>query len=134
MYSDSIDANVLIHGILGDNVEQRKLVAEHLAKPNTAHHISMVAFVETVYVFEKVYQKSRREIMNLLMLFLGRYSEQIVYDRELTAMIFPVWLEHPKLSFVDCLLTAEAEMTNAEPLFTFDKKLANQVSSAKLLK
>ena len=46
---------------------------------------------------------------------------------------FPLYLEHPKLSFYDCCLACYAEIKHHEPLFTFDKKLAKQLPQAKAL-
>ncbi len=36
---------------------------------------------------------------------------------------------HPTLSYEDCLLVAHARRDGAEPLWTFDQKLANQTSA-----
>ena len=40
---------------------------------------------------------------------------------------------HPKLSFEDCYLATSAELSDAKPLWTFDRKLANQALAAKLV-
>ena len=55
------------------------------------------------------------------------------YNRELVESVFPFYLKHPKLSFNDCMLGALAELNKAEPLYTLDKKLANQHLSAKMI-
>jgi predicted nucleic acid-binding protein len=41
--------------------------------------------------------------------------------------------DHPALSFIDCLLTVEAEQRGEVPLYTFDKALAKKLPSASLI-
>lgn len=79
------------------------------------------------------YHFSRAEIVNHLNMFLTHYCDVIEYNRSLTRAVFPFYLEHPKLSFADCCLATMAEINGAEPLLTFDKKLASQHPSAKLV-
>jgi predicted nucleic acid-binding protein len=54
-------------------------------------------------------------------------------SRELFKEVLPAYTSHPKLSFVDCYLAILAQRTEAAPLLTFDKKLANQLPTAQLL-
>lgn len=133
MTTDSIDTNIVLRYILGDVPEQRRLAAELLGRSNTTHYLSSQAILECAYVMEIVEEMPRAGIAESLRLFLARYSGVIEYDREMLNLAIPVYLEHPKLSWVDCALAAEAELKHREPLFTFDKKLANQISNAKLL-
>ena len=131
--TNSIDTNIVVRCLTDDDFHQRKLVHDLLSTPNAVFCLEDVALSEVVYVLSGVYQKSRSEIINLLNFFLARYSSSIKYNRALTAAVFPFYLEHPKLSFNDCCLAYYAEANHAEPLFTFDRKLAKQHSSAKLL-
>lgn len=133
MRTDSIDTNIVIYSIAGEDPIQRKLSFGLLGEIGVMHHLSTLTISEVVYVFEKTYGKSRKEITNLVTFFLDRFSEHLAYDRKLVDSVFPIWLDHPKLSFVDCLLATEAELSKNEPLWTFDKKLAKQMDSAKLL-
>ncbi len=132
MHSDSIDTNVIVHGITTDDLVQRKKILAFLSQPNSLHHLSTIALAEAVFVLERVYRKPRVEVANLINFFLTRYSDVIEYDHVLIARTIPFWMEHPKLSFTDCLLASDAELTNREPLVTCDKKLARQSPSAKL--
>lgn len=133
MHSDSIDTNIIVHGIIKDIPGQRELAHRLLNTEGVIHHLSISAIVESIYVFEKLYHKSRKEIGELMLFFLTRYSDVLIYDHKLVEQTFLMWLSHPKLSFVDCLLSKEAEIKHAEPLYTFDKKLATQSKPAKLL-
>ena len=134
MSSNSLDTNLLVRFILGDIPKQRRLVAELLATQGTTHHLADLAITETVYVLETVYQQTRAEIVDELQAFFNRYTNCLSYSKNLFAAVFPFYLEHPKLAFNDCCLAAYAEQSHAEPLFTFDKKLALQSPSAKELK
>lgn len=133
MATDAIDTNIVLRCVLGDVPEQRRKAAEFLRGAKATHYLSSQVILECVYVMEVAMEMSREEVVNLLTFFLTRYSDCIEYDREMTAVAFPYYLEHPKLSWADCALAAEAEAKHREPLFTFDKKLAVQLPQAKLL-
>lgn len=131
--SDSIDTNVVLRCVLGDMPEQRKRALRFLNESNAVHYLSNQALLECVYVLEIAEEMTRQEVVNHLNFFLTRYDGVIIYDYELTSLAFPMYLAHPKLSWADCALAAEAEINHHEPLFTFDKKLAQQHPSAKML-
>lgn len=132
MNTASLDTSIIVRILTRDNDRAYKKCLKLLnQKLNLV--ISDLALIETVYVLESLYGKSRMEITDLLTFFLARYDGIIKYNRPLTRAVFPFYLEHPKLSFNDCCLAAIAELDGAEPLFTLDKKLASQHPSAKLL-
>ena len=131
--TDSIDTNILLRCILGDIPEQRTLAANFLKNSESQHYLSNQALLECIYVLEIVMEMSRQELIDSLNFFLTRFSDRIIYDHTLTSVAFPLYLSHPKLSWADCALAAEAEFTHHEPLFTFDHKLAHQLPQAKLL-
>ena len=133
MATDSIDTNIVLRYILGDIPEQRRLTAKLLEQPNTTHYLSPQAILECVYVLEIAEEIPRAEIADLLNLFFARYGGVLEYDREMVNLATTNYLSHPKLSWADCALAAEAELKHREPLFTFDKKLSNQLPEAKLL-
>ena len=133
MATDSIDTNIVLRCILGDVPEQRKKANEFLKTPNDTHYLSSQAILECVYVMEVALGMMRTEVVDMMSFFLVRYADHLEYDRNMTAVTLPYYLEHPKLSWVDCALAAEAETKHREPLFTFDKKLGSQAPQAKLL-
>ncbi|MBQ6375731.1 PIN domain-containing protein [Candidatus Saccharibacteria bacterium] len=133
METSSLDTNLVVHYLLGDVLGQREAVAMLLRRPGATYYFTNMALSETFYVFEKYYKFPREEVVNFLSFFLTRYDGIIIYDRELTKLAFPSYLAHPKLSWTDCALAAEAEIHHHEPLFTFDKKLASRLPQAKLV-
>ena len=133
MLSDSLDANLIIHFILGDIPTQRKKVLKILSSENTIHHLSDLAISEIVYVLEKIYDQSRTEIRDELSAFFETYGSALNYNRPLFSLALPFYVKYPSISFNDACLGFYAELTSAEPLLTFDKKLSKTHPSAKLL-
>ena len=133
MACDSLDTNTIVHFILGDIPEQAEKVDALLNSPDTLHKIFDLAISESVYIFEKIYKMDRKRIVAALDSFLKCYDEVLDYNRELFELVFPYYESHPVLSFNDCCLAFLAELECAEPLFTFDNRLAKQHPSAKLV-
>ena len=133
MMTDSIDTNIVLRCILGDVPEQREAAVKLLNAPEATHYLSDQALSECMYVLEITMDLPREDVVDFMNFFLARYDGTIVYNRALTKLAFPVYLAHPKLSWNDCALAAEAEINHHEPLFTFDKALARQLPQAKLV-
>ncbi len=133
MLSDSLDTSLIVHGIVGDTASLREKVWDFLNNSDSRHRVMDIAISETVYVLDKYYKLPRVEIARKMALFFNQFDEKLDYDRTITKMILPFWVEHPSLSFNDCYMVFKAEFEGAEPLFTFDKKLASQHPSAKLI-
>ena len=133
MSKDSLDTNLIVHFILGDQPGQRQAVLKLLNTPGVIHCIEDMALSEIAYVLEEVYEQKREEIVGALKGFFEQYGDCLNYNKKLLDRVWPIYSVHPKLSFVDCCLAVYAEMKNAEPLLTFDRKLANQVIGAKRL-
>lgn len=133
MATDSIDTNIVLRYILGDVPAQRAKATDFLKTPGTTHFLSNQAILECIYVMEITLEMPRTEVVDLMNFFLTRHADQIEYDRNIIVIAFPYYLEHPKLSWADCTLAAEAEVKHREPLYTFDRKLAVQAPQAKLL-
>ena len=133
MVSDSLDANLIVHFILGDVPAQREKVRKVLSSENTIHHLSDLAVSETVYVLEKIYDQSRTEIRDELSAFFETYGSVLNYNRALFDLVLPFYVKYPSTSFNDACLGFYAELNSAEPLLTFDKKLSKEHPSAKLL-
>ena len=133
MAVSSLDTSLIIRVIVNDDSDKRLKVLELLSEDNHIFHVFTPALMETIYVLEKVYGLPRADIINKLAFFLERFSDNLIYDRNLTKVAFPMYLKNTQLSFGDCLLSACAEVSNAEPLFTFDKDLSKKSASAKLL-
>ena len=133
MLVDSLDTSVILAFILGSSPEQRDIVWNFLNDPDYIHRIPDMVIAEAVYILEDHYGLTRAQIIKNLRKFLGEYDDVLDYNHELFDLVFPFYARHPSLSFSECCMASYAELCPAEPLFTFDAKLARQHPSAKKL-
>lgn len=126
----SIDANVILRFLLGD-VEAHFRAAAALLKKSGQLAVADLAFVEVAFVMEREYEMSRADIVQALRGFM--LLPVINCNRILFDVVLPHYSSHPALSMEDSCLAAYAKLNRATPLYTFDKKLANQSEYAKLL-
>ena len=117
----SLDTNTLLRLVLGDLPEQTNMV-EDLIKRSQVLHVADVALIEMVFVLEKIYSFSRADVVTSVQAIIRH--PKINANRKLFERVLPDYLEKPKLSIVDCALVHYATLTDATPLFTFDKALA----------
>ncbi|MBR2658501.1 hypothetical protein IKD57_01210 [Candidatus Saccharibacteria bacterium] len=94
-------------------------------------YVDDVVIMEMVYVLTRG-KMSRAEIINNITTLLD--NPMIIYDKMFFTGVFEEYGSHPSLSFDDCILEARIAMKRKEPLWTFDRKFANQSSTARLLK
>ena len=130
---DSLDMSMILGILLGEPEWQRDAAWE-LLEPDSVHNIADLAISEAVYVLEYHYKQTRKEIAAEFQDFLTAHDDVLNYNRVLMKQVFPCYVSHPALSFNDCCLTCYAELNHAEPLFTFDQKLAKQLPGAKELR
>ena len=128
---ESWDTNVILRLILGDNERQCYKIQDLLMRRGVDYHVADLTITEAVYVMQSVYGLSREKIADGMQRLL--WFPEIKYNRELFKRVFPMYLEYPALSFNDCCLAVYAELNEAEPLWTFDKALAKQSGTAKLV-
>jgi predicted nucleic-acid-binding protein len=89
------------------------------------------AIIEAVYVLEHLAGFDRLAIRILLQAIFGHRA--IKCNRPLFQKVLADYCVHPKLAFIDCYLALRSAETKALPLYTFDKKLANQMPQARLV-
>lgn len=130
--TSSLDTNIFIRLFSGDMPSQYKKVVELLSNEDQTFIIEDAAILEMAHVLEACYGKERLDIARDINFLCS--IENVSTDRKLFERIAKLYYEHPKLSINDCYLTLMAEEKSAEPLLTFDKKLAAQLPSAKELK
>ena len=121
----SLDTNCLLRWVLGDIPEQAELIST-LINSGESVVVADAVLIEIVFVLEKLKKLSRKSIEKAVMVIIGQ--DAIMCNRELFSEVLPIYIDHPKLSIVDCYLVVLAKRTGATPLLTFDKKLANQAS------
>jgi predicted nucleic-acid-binding protein len=130
-FAGSLDANVLLRLLLNDVPEQHTRALRLFKARAGQLAIADIAVIEVVFVLCRAYDFSREqaaEAIEGLMSLQGLNLNCVLFEKAL-----PVFVERPALSFEDCCLGVYAELNNAEPLWTFDKKLANQTTSAHLV-
>jgi len=126
----SLDTNCILRWLLGDVPEQTALIT-NLINSDENFAVADAVLIETVFVLEKLIKISRGSIEKALMAVIEKGN--IICNKELFTEILPIYSNRPKLSFIDCYLEALARKTENIPLWTFDQKLANQLSGAKLI-
>lgn len=130
-FSGSLDTNAILRLLINDIPQQREAVKILLTKANSQLAIADIAITELVFALDRHYDFSRQQIKEAVT-GLMRLKE-INCNRGLFEKALQIYLDHPALSFEDCCLSTYATLNEAEPLWTFDKKLANQAANAKLL-
>lgn len=126
----SLDANLVLKWLLDDVPEQAAAV-ERLLTGGTQCRLADVAMVEVGFVLERVIQLSRGLVADNLTAVLAVAA--ITIDRTLWHRTIDQYRSHPKLSLADCYLATKSGTTGDTPLYTFDRKLANQLGEAELL-
>ena len=130
-YAGSFDTNVLLRLLLNDIPDQHAATKKLLSHATHQFAIADTAIIELVFVLERYYGFSRSQTTEAVkgLMKLNEIScSRILFDKALS-----LYVAHSSLSFEDCCLSVYAQLNDAEPLWTFDKKLANQASNSKLV-
>jgi predicted nucleic-acid-binding protein len=130
-FGGSLDTNAILRLLINDLPQQHKAVKALLTKTSGQLAVADTAIIELVFVLERYYGFSRQQaneaVVGLMQL------KEINCNRMLFEKALPIYLNHTALSFEDCCLSTYAMLNEAEPLWTFDKKLAAQATSAQLI-
>lgn len=130
-FSGSLDTNALLRLLLNDIADQHEAIKKLLREANGQLAVADIAVIELVFVLERHYSFSRQQVSEAVTgLMLLR---KINCNRTLFEKALPTYVSHSALSFEDCCLSTYATLNQAEPLWTFDKKLATQAGGAKLI-
>lgn len=129
--SGSLDTSVLLRLLLGDVPAQTTAAAHVLNAVRGQVAVADAVFIEAAHVTERYYHLSRNDISELLRQFMR--LEVVNCNRRMLDGALVLYIDHPALSFEDCCLATYAELNDACPLYTFDRKLANQLSQAELI-
>ena len=126
---ESLDTNIILRIMLCDVPEQCERILDMFMRHGYVYNVADLAITEAVYVMQKDYTRVEivESLKNLFRL------EEINANFALFERVFPMYLKYPKLSFNDCCLVGYAALNEAEPLWTFDKDLAKESGTAKLL-
>lgn len=118
----SLDTNALLSLLLPDRPKEQELATKLLAKGK--YDVADLVFIEIEFVLRKIYDFTRSEIATNIRILSS--LEAIRCNNQLLTRAVPLYEANPALSFVDCCLVVYAELSDAVPLYTFDKKLAQQ--------
>ena len=129
--SGSLDTSVLLRALVRDEPVQTKQALGIIRDTQSQLAVADVAFVEAAHVMQRYYHISRSDICNLITQFIR--LEVISCNRLMLDAAMAIYVDHPSLSFEDCCLAVYAELNDAVPLYTFDKKLAVQTTQAQLI-
>lgn len=127
----SLDANVLLRLLLNDIAAQHKAVLTLFQNATGQFAVADTAIIELVFVLARHYGLARTEVAEAVEGLMA--LPELNCNRGLFGKAMPLFVKNPKLSFEDCCLATYAELNAAEPLWTFDQKLANQAVSAQLV-
>lgn len=127
---ESLDTNIILRLTLRDVPEQCEKIVDLFMRQGVVYDVADLAIIEAVYVMQKQ-GNTRKQIVDALCVTLDSF--ELCYNRALFERVFPMYLACPKLSFNDCCLAGYAALNQAEPLWTFDKALAKESGTAKML-
>lgn len=129
--SGSLDANVLLRLLLNDIADQHQEVVRLFQNVSGQFAVADTAIIETVFVLERNYEFTRSAITETIEGLMS--LTEINCNRPLFLKALPLFTKYPALSFEDCCLAVYAELNNAKPLWTFDRKLAKQAPNTQLV-
>ena len=127
----SLDTNVLLRLLLNDIPEQRTAVKKLLDQTANQFAVADTVIIELVFGLDRYYGFSRLQITEAVDGLMK--LREINCNRSLFESALPLYTDHANLSFEDCCLAIYAQLNDAEPLWTFDKKLAKQAPMVQLI-
>lgn len=126
--NSSLDTNILLRYIWDDVPGQCERVKKLLKDDSQVLHISDLVVAEVIFNLQ-TREPMRARIVEIIESIFA--LPNIAPNSFITDTVLPYYAAHPALSFVDCYAALEAEKKGWEPLWTFDRKLANQCPGAK---
>lgn len=117
-----VDANVVLRYLLAD-VQHLFMKSKELLEHETIY-LPFEVLAEIVYVLEKVYTVTRKEISGSLINLL-KYQNISTYDSEIAIYAMKAFSD-TKLDFIDTLLSAYKKVRNFE-IVSYDKKLIKYI-------
>ena len=113
-----LDTNAVLRFILSDVSRQHKAIVNFISKNQSV--IRLEVLIEMIFVLEKYYIKSRKEIAHIIFILGKTKNLYIQYPRIVTKAI--LYFLNEELDIVDCILCA-FNATMGYEVFTFDKEM-----------
>lgn len=126
---NSFDTNIVLRLMLRDLPKQTDKIIEHIDSARSGSiMVADAVFFEIVWVLSGSHYQLDRPLIGKLLLQICEIP-QINCNRNLLEKAVPLYIEHQGISFIDACLTVYAELNQATPLLTFDKKLVSVLPS-----
>ena len=120
----SVDSNILLRNIVGDIDKQAVAARLFLSSltPEQPAFICREVVLEVAWVLERVYKFPRTRIADLILDLTATYGiiVEVSDDVASAARRF----KYSNSDFSDLMILAAAKRAGAQPLYTFDQKLA----------
>ena len=113
-----LDTNAVLRFILSDVSKQHKDIVKFISRNQSV--IRLEVLIEMIFVLEKYYNKSRKEIAHIVFILGKTENLYIQYPRIVTKAI--LFFVDKELDIVDCMLCAFNAVHGYE-VFTFDKEM-----------
>jgi predicted nucleic-acid-binding protein len=114
------DTNVIVRLLTRDDPKQLVLAE---AEASRGLWISHIVLLETSWVLESSFGRSRHDIADALGMLLAN-AKIMVQDSDVVAEALAQFRAHRAVELSDCLIFAIARKAGHLPLATFDRKLA----------
>lgn len=124
----AVDTNVLVRLFTEDDPVQAKKAKLFM---QSVAWISHIVLVETLWVLQSVYDRTRQDLKLVVEMLLSNESV-ILQEPEVIAASLTLFAENKGVSFSDCLMLSLARKAGHSPLGTFDTKLA-KIDGAELI-
>lgn len=128
--SGSLDTNVLLRLIVNDIPDQTELIKQ-LFNDGKRFQVADIVMFEMVFVLERIYGFTREDIVESILTIIRHPKincNQILFEKTVEH-----YINHTKLSFVDCALREYSKLNSATPLHTFDKDLVKLTDDVTLV-
>ncbi len=119
----AVDTNVLVRLLTGDDARQAS-AAESFVERNGPVWVPLVVLVETAWVLESVYDRSRGEIAAAVETLLD-HADFVVQDADAVAKAVVEFKARSGVGFSDCVVLETVRKASQLPLATFDRNLSS---------
>ena len=120
----SIDTNVIVRYLVGDDAEQAEAARALLdgLTPDDPGFICREVVIETAWVLERSYRFTRARVAEALMDLTA--SDSLVVENSDDVAAAAYLYRQGGAGFSDLMVLSAAERAEATPLYTFDRRLA----------
>lgn len=129
-----IDTNILVRHITQDDELQSEMASkliESYANKNDSLFINNIVFCELIWVLERGYKYSRKEVLDVMKVILT--SIEFCFEDHRTLWMCIIDAEKTSADFSDILIGKLNELNDCSMSYTFDTKASTLSSFTKLV-